>query len=113
MHLRSYFRTQLTCAGAPCAAEPVRAWWQCGPWARTSGRSGASAPRAADERGLNGWLFRTLRRPGVLLVFLCLTALVNYYDRGAFVGILPILQREFSMDDKSAGLIGGAFIGTH
>ena len=55
-------------------------------------------------------LFRLLKRPGVLLVFLCLLALVNYYDRGAFVGILPILQAAFGMDDASAGLIGGAFI---
>ena len=85
-----------------------RGCWPC------KGRSAVAPGQAAAPpapRGLNARMFWLLSRPPVLLVYLCLLALLNYYDRGAFVGILPILQAEFNLDNASAGIIGGAFIG--
>jgi len=85
-----------------------RGCWSC------KGRSAVAPGQAVAPpapRGLNARMFWLFSRPPVLLVYLCLLALLNYYDRGAFVGILPILQAEFNMDNASAGIIGGAFIG--
>jgi len=45
-----------------------------------------------------------------LLFFLTLLSLVNYFDRGAFVGVLPEIQRELDISDANAGIIGGAFV---
>jgi len=54
---------------------------------------------------------RIFGHPVLLLVFLSLLALMNYYDRGAFTGIIPVIGDEFNMTDSQKGIIGGAFIG--
>ncbi|KCV68784.1 hypothetical protein H696_04203 [Fonticula alba] len=53
---------------------------------------------------------RFFHRPRVLLAFLCFLSLMNYYDRGAFIGVMPLLTEEFGFSDSEAGLIGGSFI---
>ena len=53
--------------------------------------------------------FKIMHKPYVVLFMTCILALCNYYDRGAFSGLVGSIQDEFSLDDTEIGLISAAF----
>jgi len=81
----------------------------------SSSSDNSSGDEADSERIVmpvktHSWAARVLHKPLFLLFFLSFLSLLNYYDRGAFVGVLPIISDEFNMTQSQTGIIGGAFI---
>lgn len=46
----------------------------------------------------------------MMLFFLSFVSLLNFYDRGAFVGSMTLIKEEYDLTDDEAGLFGSAFI---